>query len=408
MKLFLLFAIFTLIAGDPEGSFCCKPEQGILVADDTSCLDIERNKTTPIKLKCENIVSISISALNFSVTNDGLLIILVEGTEPQVDKDSFCVANETTNSSERHLVVCADEDEVIMDDKVLGYCMVVSVIFMILTACVYCMLPEMRDIQGKSIINFCISSAVGFGVLSFMKLFEYSDMNLCAARGFLVYFFLIASFFWTNAISIQILLNIRRPTTSDYGWKPFIWYALYAWGIPVILTVCMAIVNFHPGQHPKPGIGLNTCWFYTKKQQWQYMYSVMSILILTNIIIFLYISIHLCCHSFASSHIKALKYKFVMTVRLFIVMGLPWIFEMISSLLKPHIIWVVTDIFNTLQGPLIFLILVVFRRKVIKAMHKRGWLDCMSNMVERHLAVGNDEEDIVHHTDVALDERAAI
>lgn len=51
-----------------------------------------------------------------------------------------------------------------------------------------------------------------------------------------------------------------------------------------------------------------------------------------------------------------------------------------------------------LQGLLIFLLLVVFRKRVIKAMFKRGWLDCISGYVERYLAVGDDEEDVVNHT----------
>lgn len=63
------------------------------------------------------------------------------------------------------------------------------------------------------------------------------------------------------------------------------------------------------------------------------------------------------------------------------------------------------DIINTLQGPIIFLLLVVLRKRVIKAMAEQGWLDCISGFVERHLAVGDDEEDVVQHTDVDLDER---
>lgn len=38
-------------------------------------------------------------------------------------------------------------------------------------------------------------------------------------------------------------------------------------------------------------------------------------------------------------------------------------------------------------------------------MAEQGWLDCISGFVERHLAIGDDEEDVVQHTDVDLDER---
>ena len=32
-------------------------------------------------------------------------------------------------------------------------------------------------------------------------------------------------------------------------------------------------------------------------------------------------------------------FRFVMTVRLILLMGLPWVFEMIGSLVGKHIIW---------------------------------------------------------------------
>ncbi|CAH2094461.1 unnamed protein product [Euphydryas editha] len=311
IELFLLFAILiNNVTGDPEEPFCCKPGQGVLEDVSNVCVDVEHNVTSKTKLSCKKVDLLPISFLNFTVMDDGSLLMFIDGMEPPpVDKENFCVANETTNSTETVLVLCADEEVKIIDDNVLAYCMLVSVVFLSLTVFVYCILPEMRDVQGKSLINFCISLAIGLCILSFMRILEFSDMGLCAARGFFVYFFLLTSFFWTNAISIQILINIRRSSVADYGWNTFIWYALYAWGVPAVLTVCMAIVNFHPGRHPKPGIGLNTCWFYSKKQQWQYMYSVMTILILANICIFVHISLQVCKQSFSSNHIKALRYK---------------------------------------------------------------------------------------------------
>lgn len=70
----------------------------------------------------------------------------------------------------------------------------------------------------------------------------------------------------------------------------------------------------------------------------------------------------------------------------------------------------ILDTFNTLQGPLIFLVLVVFRKRVVKAMLKRGWLDCIAGPVERYLAIGDDDEEgVVQHTlDVTMDERNGI
>lgn len=50
---------------------------------------------------------------------------------------------------------------------------------MLIIICIY----VYRDVQGKSIINFCISLGIGLLVLIIMKLMTYYDMGWCAVRG---------------------------------------------------------------------------------------------------------------------------------------------------------------------------------------------------------------------------------
>ncbi|CAG9565442.1 unnamed protein product [Danaus chrysippus] len=400
----LIFLLLTIGLTGSEASNCCK--HGVVEDAGNFCVDVLTNQTSPTNLTCPHVDTLSLILFNYTVSEDSLILTLNEDLVVELERDNFCVSNGTRFSDDPVAVICSEVEEKILEESVYGYCMIVSVVFLVITVIVYSILPKLRDLLGKSIINFCASLAIGLSTLAIMNIMEYSDLKWCAVRGFLAYFFILATFFWSNSISIQILRSLDRPTSIDYSWKSFLWYALYAWGCPTILTVILAIVNFTPGRHRKPGIGLNTCWFFDHKQQWYYMYSVMTILIVSNMVIFMYISLSLWRHTFASTHIKALKYKFWMTVRMFIVMGLAWIFEMISSLSKPHIIWVILDFFNLLQGLLLFLVLVVFRKRVIKELYNKGWLECVAGCVERHLAVGDDEEDVVEHTiGVALEEK---
>lgn len=62
----------------------------------------------------------------------------------------------------------------------------------------------------------------------------------------------------------------------------------------------------------------------------------------------------------------------------------------------------IIDVFNSMQGLLIFLLLVVLRKRVIKLMLKKGWLACISGFVEKHLALKDDEENVVQHTDIPM------
>ncbi|KAF9809325.1 hypothetical protein SFRURICE_006798 [Spodoptera frugiperda] len=394
-------------------SKCCPPGQVLLMRKDV-CWEPKSNVTEPIPLKCK--VTIRFIKNYYLNDKDQLKLHLGEDLDDEtVDANSYCLGNYTTikdvnlTKTKAVAIVCADEEEEIIDDRILGYTMIISIIFLVMTIFVYSLLPELRDVQGKSIINFCISLAIGLGILVIMKLMTYYDMGWCATRGFLAYFFLIAAFFWSNAISIQVLINTRRPAISmDHGWKHFKFYMLYAWGCPIVLTACMAIVNFYPGKHQKPGIGLNHCWFFNKHQQWYYMYSIMFLLLVINFCIFVYTSFLIWRIPVSSSIKRAVKYKLGMTVQLIVLMGLPWVFEMISSLAPKHIIWTILDIINTLQGILIFLLLVVFRKRVVKVMYQHGWLDCISNFVEKYLATKDDEENVVQHTDVPMNDRTVL
>lgn len=78
----------------------------------------------------------------------------------------------------------------------------------------------------------------------------------------------------------------------------------------------------------------------------------------------------------------SLSDRFIMNVKLFIVMGMSWICEVISFFLLKyleykrwhHVLFYTSDVFNCLQGLLIF-ILFVLKSRVYQALRKRLGLD---------------------------------
>lgn len=65
-----------------------------------------------------------------------------------------------------------------------------------------------------------------------------------------------------------------------------------------------------------------------------------------------------------------------MNVKLFIVMGVNWSFEIIATILQePEELWYIVDWFNILQGVLVFFIFVC-KSKVWEAIKKRLGIVC--------------------------------
>ncbi|XP_047994348.1 probable G-protein coupled receptor Mth-like 4 [Leguminivora glycinivorella] len=405
MKAIIIY--LTLVASSLayNASYCC-PEKHVIWVDNNNlnhCLDNTTNATMKITLNCLDNLTFTVSNefLPFKLNPDGSLGLLMGDMSEvtSVAVGDFCVGRQTTagEASEVAIICQSEIEDEIVSDELLGYCMALSSVFLALTALVYAAFPELRDLQGKSITCLCSTQAISNVLFCIMKVMMYSHMTWCAIRGFLAYYFNISTFFWMNAIAIQILINMKYSLNND-SLRKFLLYALYAWGAPAVLTSIVIIVNYVPGSHMRPGIGYNQCWFLDIKRTWIYMYSVLTILMSANVAIFVYASVFLWKQTFASSHLQALRHKSWMMFRLFIIMGLPWIFEMVTSLTPAHGFWVVLDIINCLQGLIVFLILVVFRRRVIKALYNRNALLCLTSLAENYLKGSDDEEDIVTPT----------
>ncbi|KAJ8912563.1 hypothetical protein NQ315_006635 [Exocentrus adspersus] len=139
----------------------------------------------------------------------------------------------------------------------------------------------------------------------------------------------------------------------------------------VVLTANYSGNEFFRGIHP--GIGEVKCWFKSETATFIYFYGPISILLCINIFYFIWTTIVLCREMKGCSQkkTKVQKFRLLLCVRLFFVMGISWCFEVLSALFETSTskwVWVLPDALNALQGFLIFLILVVFRKKIIRAL----------------------------------------
>ncbi|XP_038206470.1 probable G-protein coupled receptor Mth-like 3 isoform X1 [Zerene cesonia] len=292
--------------------------------------------------------------------------------------DSYCLGDMYRNSSMPSLgimkaaVVCYEKNQSTNDVETGGVLALVSVLFLFATAGIYMYLPQMRDLQGMCYICMCISMALGFLSLGILQLSPGFQGQICTVTGFLIYFWMMATFFWMNVISINMYRTvIDAAYLKKTERRQYFLYNSYAWGCSCIFLIIALITNFVEGNHYKPGIGDNNCWFSGRAQTWIYFYGPIAVLIAANIILFVMSSFSLWTHNkkYEVNKLNNLKRKFLVSLKLFLVMGISWIFEIASFAHgEKHILWKIMDTFNCLQGVIIFLILVVFRRRAMKGL----------------------------------------
>uniref|UniRef100_A0A1I8P2N5 G-protein coupled receptors family 2 profile 2 domain-containing protein n=1 Tax=Stomoxys calcitrans TaxID=35570 RepID=A0A1I8P2N5_STOCA len=199
------------------------------------------------------------------------------------------------------------------------------------------------------------------------------------------YFFFMSMYLWLSILCYDMWNNFKE-FNLDYNANQgnsirFFVYSLYAWGMAGLLTAFTMWAQRSDKIPPKykPGIGIDMCWIDTRR--WSaaiYFYIPNLLIMIFNISTFIHLTllIYNVKKNVASltSREKLVQENIVVIMRLFLIMGISWITDIISYCLRDFTVadylFAVTDLCNASQGVLIFFLFIV-RRKVIDLVKAR-------------------------------------
>ncbi|XP_047503334.1 probable G-protein coupled receptor Mth-like 3 isoform X8 [Pieris napi] len=304
--------------------------------------------------------------------------------------DSFVSEVEGKQISRLDALVCFDPqpDE---ENYIPGIiCMLISCVFIIVTVAVYYCLPELCNLHGKVLIAYLLSLFVGFIFLSTMQILLSIDnisREYCMTFTFIIYYFILAAFFWLNVMSFDIWwtfsgnrgISIERMSVKSR----FRAYSIYAFGVPALFTALVAGLEFShlPLNWYLPLLRQQGC-FISGKSKLIYLYGPMVILCVANLVFFILTALKIREIKEQTAVLKSResathdkhnkdKQRLLLYVKLFIVMGINWVLEVISALYpKANSIWKFTDAYNVLVGLIIF-ILFVCKKKIFRLLKNR-------------------------------------
>ncbi|XP_075978094.1 G-protein coupled receptor Mth2-like [Anticarsia gemmatalis] len=264
----------------------------------------------------------------------------------------------------------------------------VSCVFMLLVLVVYYLLPELQNLCGMILMAYVASLLMAFLLLSTIQMSVYTE-ETCLGLTFCIYYFFLASFCWMNIMSYDIWWTFRgyakaRPIHRRGERFKFMMYALYAWGLPLAMTIAFGILDtIDMKEYPwfvTPSLMKTGC-FLEGGVKLLYLYMPMLIMIIFNWILFLMTAFNLwrlnrstavldtAAAGTPAAH-RSQRHRFLVYLKLSIVMGLNWVFEIVSFLYPGFKIWCISDVYNILIGLMIFLIFVC-KKKIYRKLYKR-------------------------------------
>ncbi|XP_036141820.1 G-protein coupled receptor Mth2-like isoform X1 [Monomorium pharaonis] len=287
---------------------------------------------------------------------------------------------------------------------------ITSCAFLLMTLLVYVCLPSLQNLHGKTLMCHVVSLLLAFTCLPIITWFtsdsvtEEQSTITCKVLAYILLFSFLSAFSWLNVMCFDIwwtfgVLRGSTITMAREHRKKFLLYCLYAWGLSFLVSILAIIADSTDilPDYLQPDIGNTSCWFTQKRNAYgelTFFIGPVMILLISNVVFFI-LTLTYCNKVKAeikrvttdpmdsrNKRFRSDRKRFIMNIKLFVVMGMSWICEVLSFFLIKyldyeywhHVFFYTSDVFNCLQGLLIF-ILFVLKRRVYQALRKRLGLD---------------------------------
>uniref|UniRef100_A0A182JSW5 G-protein coupled receptors family 2 profile 2 domain-containing protein n=1 Tax=Anopheles christyi TaxID=43041 RepID=A0A182JSW5_9DIPT len=382
---------------DQQANQCCQ-ETYVVDGKQQRCVRTDGNYTSEMHLNCSH------SYMIFREIEQEVYVdesgSLVDG-EFRIQRNDYCAAHTLDGEGTQPVfVVCfnmANMETIATMLVSKGIMMLISVFFLLVTLYIYYIIPDLRETQDKVTSAAVASLAVFMFLLSLVQLWvSLTHTAFCTVIAFLMYFFLISYFAWLN----MVMANVWKLTVAR-RWKirERSWYILnHIYAITVAVTLTTMVYIYHSRY---PTLGEISCWFRTEREQSYFVYLPLSVMLSINIFLFVWTSLHLHASGddLSPDRKKSLRYKCMLYLKLFLLSGLIWVFEILSFHMSEGLVpqswfWIIVDAVNCLHGVLIFFVLIVWRQRIKRELANR-WLFCF-RAPARWAELKDDEQEHLH------------
>ncbi|XP_075233428.1 putative G-protein coupled receptor Mth-like 3 [Lycorma delicatula] len=323
----------------------------------------------PIELSCV-FGTYNLEANKYVINNNGSITTYYDNETVLVGTDENCLEWHE-NAGRIVSMTCYDfiyYGEQVYTDLVF---VTISIPFLVITFALYCIIPDLNNnTLGKNLLSLISSILLldfTFIIQSLLILNEYKWIAKILAYPRV--YGMLGNFFWLNVMCFDIWLVFSGYSQSFHNLtkhqqtKRFLKYSIYAWSMPVVICTVRALIA---------------------RKLYQILFkAVVTTLLLLNVVFFATTAYNMYDHNKKTKVLKSKPHKsddkkqerewLYLYLKLFLVMGIPWIAEPLSLLLPKLIyLWYGMFLFNILQGPLIFIIFIC-KRSILNVINVKLW-----------------------------------
>ncbi|KAH8397714.1 hypothetical protein KR215_010481 [Drosophila sulfurigaster] len=391
--------------------FCCNPNQ-TLVQDKRECGNVDQNldynsflnityNETQIKhvdvlklmvqqhlpVPCDDHLALNPDNPNHEWTlyENGILLRHFDGA--QLSKADYCLQPQKFQNTYRlvphHCLIPPNLTNAYTVFKIPFFpVQSVSIFFYIMVIFVYLLLPCFKGVYRQCCLCYfgCLTLTFILIVIIRIDWIKPHQILLCKLTGYIGYYITISTFLWLLIINYDLWKTFNNIGIS-HGSK-FYKYNIFVWGVAAVQLLLTLFVDFVIGNSNwSPNVGEYFCWIDTAA--WSsiiYYYGPISIYLTFNTTLFIITASKIFFQNRTnrrqltqSDHQRNLRTltNFGTFFRLFVIMGVFWILEIISYFGQMFDISMqFIDVICCGQGIILF-VATILKRDVLKALANR-------------------------------------
>ncbi|XP_022088724.1 uncharacterized protein LOC110978216 [Acanthaster planci] len=241
---------------------------------------------------------------------------------------------------------------------------ILSLVALAATFFVYSLLPTLRNLAGRCIMNLVVALFLA-NLLLLLNGFFVEVPTLCLVAAPVIHFTWLAAFMWMLALSINVARTITSKVVNkseESETRPLLLYMLFSWGTSlVIVGIC---IGLHFCQCVVTGsiYASEISCYIVNPQVNLYAFGIpVAVTLTVGICLFLFTVVNLRISRSATrvarneTRMQEAKVEFVIYTRLSVLMGMSWVFGFLTQVIQGYAMLFVFVILNSLQGFLIFL-----------------------------------------------------
>ena len=236
---------------------------------------------------------------------------------------------------------------------------ILSILALMTTIFIYIRSSSVRSLHGKTLVSLSISLIGG----QLTSLLQLGNSTWCKIVAIIMHYSWLAAFGWMTMISFDMARTFfgRQQTAiadTRENRKRYFIYSIVGWIVPgLIVIVCIILDNVDVFDTVQIGYGKGTGCFLSGMKALFIFFNVPHMLsVLFNIVAFI-LTVYGISHKrmAAPGSKRSDRLFFFVYLKLFVVMGITWLFAIIASSTGHIVFWYLHFILNGLQGVFVFI-----------------------------------------------------